>query len=60
VRGKPTTFKGIYELSGKRLRLCLGGPNGDGPAERPTAFKHSAGVEIAVELNKKGPVTSDK
>jgi uncharacterized protein (TIGR03067 family) len=52
VRGKPTTFLGIYELSGQHLRLCLGGPNGAGPAARPTAFKHSEDIEIAVELRR--------
>jgi uncharacterized protein (TIGR03067 family) len=46
VRGKPATFRGIYEVKGDKLRLCLAGP-GD---ERPTAFKHGDGIELALEL----------
>jgi uncharacterized protein (TIGR03067 family) len=48
VRGKPTTFRGIYEIRGDRLRLCLAGSR----ADRPTAFKHGDDIEIAVELGR--------
>jgi len=48
IKGKPVTFRGIYELRGDRLRLCLAGPDDD----RPTTFSHGNDIEIALELRR--------
>ena len=46
---KGKTIKGIYELTGDSLKICLAAPGGPGAADapRPTEFKSGNGVIVA-------------
>jgi RNA polymerase sigma factor (sigma-70 family) len=53
---KDPTIRGIYELSGDDLRLCIGAPD----AERPAAFASAKGSRIMLLALKRAKAADDK
>jgi uncharacterized protein (TIGR03067 family) len=55
AKEKNPTIRGIYELSGDDLKLCIGGPD----ADRPTAFASEKGSRRMLLALKRAPAAPD-